>query len=285
MATRNVSIACLVGILLIAGSAFAEENESNSLPWKKAYLNVGYYWASLDSGLKLSSQNIGIGVEIDVEDTLGLDNDDQSFRISTGWRFTQNKRHKVEFDWFRFRREGSKTLDAAIELPDDEDGTTTIGPGKLEGMFNFDIYKVKYEYSFFLDDRVDLNLGLGLYIMPIEFGLSGRIDGVVEESLVESITAPLPVLGLGFDFAITPKWFLRQQLDLFYLEYDNFKGGIISNHFALEYLPWKYAGFGLGVDGLRVRVKAEGEDYPEIDFKGEIEFSYVGAQLYFKLFL
>lgn len=239
----------------------------------------------MDSGFRLSSDELGIGVQIDVEDAFDLKTDDNAFRVEAGWRFSGNKRHKVEFSWFRFNRDGTRNIDEAIEIPDGEGGNTTIGPGRLESTFNFDIYKIKYEYSFVLDDRLDLNAGLGLFIMPIEIGLEGTINGVGEEALFEDVTAPLPVLGLGFDFAITPKWFIRQQLDVFYLEIDQFQGSILANSFALEYLPWKHIGFGLGVDAMRISVEAEGEDYPTIDFRGAFDFSYFGAQLYLKAFL
>lgn len=54
---------------------------------------------------------------------------------------------------------------------------------------------------------------------------------------------------------------------------------------ALEYLPWKHVGFGLGIDAMRVGVEANGSDYPGVDFKGNVEFDYIGAQLYVKVFL
>ena len=73
--------------------------------------------------------------------------------------------------------------------------------------------------------------------------------------------------------------------DLFYLEYGDFEGSISDFNIALEYLPWKHVGFGLGLDALRVRVEAEGSDYPGVDFKGAVEFDYFGAQLYVKVFL
>ena len=285
MMIRRWIVATLVCTLLMASPVVAEEKKQQDLPWEKAWLNLGWYWAALDSGFSISSQDIGIGITLDGEDTLGLKNDDNAFRAEFGWRFTKNRRHKVELSWFRFDRDGSKNFDEAIEIPDGDDGTTTIGPGKMESTFNFDIWKVKYEYSFILDDRLDLNAGLGLFIMPIEFGLKGTINGVGQESLFEEVTAPLPVLGLGFDFAITPKWFIRQQFDVFYLEIEQFKGSILANSLALEYLPWKHVGFGLGVDAMRLKVEADGEDYPGVDFKGEFEFTYYGAQLYLKLYL
>ena len=279
-------IAILGVCIILSGTVFAADQNKSDLPWEKAYLNLGWYWANLNSGFRISSGTIGLGIDVDVEDTLGLKTDDNAFRIDIGWRFSKNKRHKVEYSWFRFDREGTKTFDESITIPGDDEGEEiTIGPGRLDSVFKFDIHKVKYEYSFVLDDRVDLNLGVGLFIMPIKFGLQGAISPDPGDGFIESITAPLPVAGLGFDFAITPKWFIRQQTDVFYLEFENFKGSILSTAAALEYLPWKHVGFGLGIDAMRVNVEADGEDYPEIDFKGAFNFTYFGAQLYLKIYM
>ena len=273
-----------ISTAFIVTTASAEEAQKN-LPWEKAYFNLGGQISALDTGIKLSSKDIGLGIVLDGEDTLGLDVSQTVFRVDAGWRFSDNLRHKVDFSWFRFDRTGTETLDQQIEVPDGEGGTTTLGPGELNSLFKLDIYKLKYEYSAILDDRIDLNLGLGLYIMPVELGIEGVIDGVGQNRVAEDITAPLPVLGLGFDFAITPEWFLRLQSDLFYLELGQFKGGLLYNAIAVEYLPWKNVGFGLGVDNMRLSVEADGGDYPEINFKGKFGFNYIGAMLYLKLYM
>ena len=274
-------------LVMLSGPVLAAETDPSDLPWEKMYLNLGAYFATMDSGFRLASSTIGIGVDLDVEDLLGLSTSDSAFRIDYGWRFTENKRHKLQLGWFNFDRSGSKFLSAPVELPDGEGGTTILS-GQLNSVFNFDIIQIKYEYSFFLDERADLNLGIGLFVMPIEFGLSGTVDtgsGPIPSSeLREDITAPLPVVGVGFEFAITPQWFIRQQLDLFYLAIGDFEGGIAHNSLALEWLPWKHVGFGLGVDNMRVKVEAKGSDYPGVDFVGNVEFSYFGAQLYVKFF-
>ena len=270
--------------VIISAPALAEEGEDpTDYPWKRGYFNIGTYIATMDSAFKIGETNLGIGLTLDVEDFLQLDTSDTSFRIDAGYRFGKTRRHKVEFSWFKFHREGSRYISDQVELPP-EVGGGTIGPGDITSLFNFDIYKLKYEYSFVFDNRADLNLGIGLYVMPIEFGLSAVINGVFQGDVREDITAPLPVVGVGFDFAITPKWIIRQQVDFFYLEYDDFSGGIQSFNLALEWLTWKYVGFGLGVDAMRVKVEANGSDYPGVDFKGDVEFSYVGAQLYLKMY-
>ena len=279
---------CLLLIILVSvmfsQPALAEKSaDPKDYPWKTGYLNLGGYAAFLDSAFRIGESNLGIGIDLNAEEFLGLDTDDSAFRIDAGYRFGKTRRHKVEFGWFRFDREGSKYIDEQVEIPP-ELGGGTIGPGSFHSLFNFDIYKLKYEYSFVFDDRVDLNVGLGVFIMPIEFGLGVYTGGVGEGSMHESITAPLPVIGLGFDFAITPKWIISQQLELFYLEIGDFKGAITSISVALEYLPWKHVGFGLGVDGMQVRVEAMGSDYPGIDFRGDLKFTYFGAQLYLKFY-
>jgi len=270
--------------VIISTPVLAEKNaDPKDYPWKKGYLNLGVYFASIDSAFRLGESNAGLGLELEVEEFLGLDTSDSAFRLDAGYRFGKTIRHKVEFSWFKFHREGSKFLDEQIEIPP-EQGGGTLGPGEFTSVFNFDIYKLKYEYSFVFDERADVNVGLGLFIMPIEFGLSAVVNGVFQGSMKEKITAPLPVFGLGFDFAITPKWIIRQQIDFFYLEIGDFKGSISSFNFALEWLTWKHVGFGLGVDSLRVQIEANGSDYPGIDFRGSLEFSYVGAQLYLKAY-
>jgi hypothetical protein len=260
-----------------------EGTDPKSYPWKRGYLNFGYFFASLDSSFRLGETNLGVGVGVDVEELLGLDTSDQSWRIDAGYRFGKTRRHKVEFGWLKFDRTGTKTLDEVVEIPP-ELGGGTAGPGQVTSIFNFDIFKLKYEYSFVFDKRADLNLGIGLFVMPIEFGILGTVGGVGDAGVQEEITAPLPVVGLGFDFAITPKWFIRQQMDLFYLEIGDFAGGIADINLALEWLPWKHFGFGLGLESMRVKVEAKGSDYPGVDFKGDVEFTYFGAQLYVKAF-
>ena len=272
-------------LILFSAPVGAADTDPADMPWHKLYGNIGYFIASMDSGFRIGSGTNGLGIDLDVEDLLGLNTSETAFRLDAGWRFSKNLRHKLQFSWFRIARSGEKFLNESVEVPDGEGGETTLGPGQFSTEFNFDIIELKYEYSFFLDERADFNIGIGLFVMPIEFGFSGVVDGVGSTDIREDITAPLPVIGVGFDFAITPKWFVRQQLDIFYLEIGDFEGSIIHANLGLEWLPWKHVGFGFGIDHMNVGVEARGSDYPGIDFIGNVEFDYFGAQLYIKIFM
>lgn len=277
--TLYISIAVVI-LVLLSSPVLAADKSRSDMPWAKGYVNLGAHVATFDSTFRLGLSNIGIGIDLDVEDFLGLTSDNTAFRVDVGYRLGKSMRHKVDFSWFRYHREGEKVLTEDVELPPELGGETLPTGKTVSSIFNFDIYKLKYKYSFFLDDRVDLNAGIGAYVMPLKFGLG--LKG--QERTEESITAPLPVIGLGFDFAFTPKWFLRQSLDLFYLEMGEFRGSILNAQLALEYLPWKHLGFGAGIDALGIRLEAQGGDYPGIDFNGAFQFAYVGAQLYAKLY-
>lgn len=44
--------------------------------------------------------------------------------------------------------------------------------------------------------------------------------------VLPTLTAPLPVVGLGINVALTPKWIVMASTDLMYLEISNYKGAI-----------------------------------------------------------
>lgn len=275
----RVGVALLLALML-SQPVFAEEKLTDNQPWEKFSLNLGVFISDISSDIRFGS---GIGVDVNFEDFLGMDTNTAVFRVDGSWRFTQNRRHRLDLSWFAFRRDGNRQIgqDFTITKPDGTEVTIPAG-SQVSSMLNLDIYKLDYSYSFFQDDRFDLAAVIGLFIMPIEFGFNST--GLVTEKVSESITAPLPVVGLRGDFALTPKWFLRMGTEIFYLEIDQFKGSIYNGTAGVEYKPWKHVGIGLGVETFRVNIEANGEDYPGINFKGEFEFTYVGIQLYTKIF-
>ncbi len=113
------------------------------------------------------------------------------------------------------------------------------------------------------DERIDLAAGIGVYIMPIDFGI--KVSGLLDKEGSEKFTTPLPVFGLRMDVALTPKWFIRTGAQVCYLKYDNFTGSILEFRTALEYNPWKHVGIWLGFDTFGLRLEADGEDWPGID--------------------
>ena len=96
----------------------------------------------------------------------------------------------MDFSWFGFDRDSTTRIGTEIPLPQELGGGTIPVGTTIDSIFDFDIYKLKYRYSVFLDDRIDLNLGTGLYVMPIEYGVVESGQDLTKED----ITAPLPVI-------------------------------------------------------------------------------------------
>ena len=173
------------------------------------------------------------------------------------------------------RRSSSRVLETDFEFQ----GNFYTAGTTVSSYFNMEIFKIGYNYSYFLSNRVDLSVGGGLFVMPLELGIDETISGSADVDL----TSALPYLSFGTSFAILDNLFLKQQFGLFYLEYDAFEGGMVTANLALEYNFSKHVGVGLAVDSMRVRITAIEEDYPGVDFTGQINYSHVGLMLYAKM--
>ncbi|MBC2711786.1 MAG: hypothetical protein HGJ94_12605 [Desulfosarcina sp.] len=274
-----LALTTAVVLFLMPQAGLSEEWDLDERPWEKFGANLGVFISAVDSNFRIGS---GVGLNIDVEKLLGLDTSNVVFRTDALWRFSKNRRHRLDFTWFSFRRDGNRQILEDITIGDGDDQIIIEAGTSVNAFFDLDIYELAYSYSFFQDDRIDLAAGIGLYIMPIDFGLT--VSGLVDEQGSEKFTAPLPVLGLRMDIALTPQWFIRTGSQVFYLEYENFTGSVLEFRAAVEYNPWKHVGIGLGIDALSINVEADGEDWPGIDLKGEFDFNYTGLQLYLRLF-
>lgn len=272
---RNLVMMSLLGVLSAAIFA-AETEEAPTMPWKKSGLRIGGQVATASSSLTLGINNLGVNVNL--EEALGLDTSVSSAYAYFYFRNSRNPRHRFDLSWVTIQRDSSKTLGQDITI-----GDTTFPTGTtVRSSYNMDIFKSSYSYSFLQDDRVDLAVTAGLYILPISF--SFEATGAIQANEGESITAPLPVFGFRGDIALTPKWILRHRAQVFYLEYEEFQGGITDLGIGIEWRPLKYLGLGFDLSSFTMRVHAEGGDYPGVDFVGDMRFETVGLMLYGSVF-
>ena len=108
-----------MGLLLIPQTGSAEEWDLNKKPWEKFGASFGVFLSSLDSSFRIGS---GIGLDIDVEQLLGLESSTAVFRTDALWRFTNNRRHRLDFTWFNLSRDGDRQIFEAITIEDEDEG-------------------------------------------------------------------------------------------------------------------------------------------------------------------
>ncbi len=274
----------LVGIVLLLSLSVgpsAAADTAKDKPWEKFSFNAGLFASRSVTDVRFGS---GLGVDINLEEALGMEADTQVFRLESYWRFTENRKHRADFSWFSLNRTASKEITDDITIkPPNEDEITIIAGTDVESKYDMDIFQLNYSYSFIQDDRLDLAGSVGLFIMPISLGLD--VTGLVDGQADQSFTAPLPAVGLRMDLLIVPKWYFRSSMQLFYIEYEDYTGSLTSTRAAVEYNPWKHVGLGLGLDSLRMSVQADdSSSIPGLDLRGNVDFGYIGLYLYGRVF-
>ena len=273
------TVAALVVAMLVVlapASSYAADNTVYNLPWEKFNVQGGAFFAALNNKVTVGPK--GAGVAVDVEEVLGLDTQNTVFRLGTSYRIDEKRRHRVDLDYLYFNRSSTKTIEKDIVV----DNVTLTAGRRVDSTFNYQIIRAAYSYSFFQDDRMDLAASFGLFVMPIKFEMSA--EGLGSKQGDFNFTAPLPALGLRGDFAVTPRWMIRTNIDFFYLEYQSFKGSLVDTRIAVEYNPWDHFGFGLGIDNFRLQLESESNDYPGADFQGIVKSQFMGVQLYARYF-
>jgi hypothetical protein len=277
MMKKGMRIYVIVFTLAFLSPSVVAAEDGGGKPWERFSLNLGGFVATLNSDFRIGSQSLGVGLDVNPEDVLGLDSSLFVFRADAIWRFTDNRRHRFDLSYYDLRRSATKTIEADIQI---KDRVFSAG-ATIDTLFDLQIIRAAYSYSLIQDDRFDLGISAGLFIMPIKIRLSSSNSGAAEE---QGMTAPLPVVGLRFDFAITPKLFLKESIDVFYFQYQSFSGGLFDAKVGLEYNIWKHVGVGVAYDYFRLQFKVDGNDYPGLDMVGKLQFNYGGILLYGKLF-
>jgi len=263
--------------LILPGSAQAEEGYGPGTDRFK--IALGAYFPAISTDLQV---DIGDS-PIDMENILGLSENETVLRLDGYWRFAQ--RHRLGFGYYRLSR------DAATYLPVD----LPIGGGDpwpagalIASDLSLDFYSLDYRYSFYQGEKWEIAGLIGAYWVRAESTLllAASIgncpdgdDCLVAGKLFENDTfeGPLPLIGLAFDYYITPKWLMTLKGGYFQLTINNYKGSIANLGASVEYQFTKTFGLGLGYDGFALKLEAE--DANSNDF-ASLEYKYHGVQLY-----
>ena len=224
------------------------------------FFGVGAYAASSNTEARLDSPS-GIGTTVDLEDVMGLESNDIVPQGIARWRMAD--RWRLELEYFELNR--SNTQDVTIDI---EWGDETFPVGTtVETTFDIAVARLSCGYSFFKRQDKELGVALGFHITDLHAELSGGGGNRDEGKLL----APLPVLSLYGQCALTDVWAISGRLDAFRLEYDSYEGHVYSIGLDALCQPWRHFGFGLGWRGLEIEASAENDGW-----KGEIGTSYTG---------
>ena len=246
----------LVVLVAVAGPAGAAEGN-----WARFKINVGALFTDFDTSVQVGGA-VGAGTTIDLEDDLGLDDDDAALFAAVHWRFA--RKHSLTMGYFSLDRDGRENITRQIEFGDE---VFDIG-ADLESFFDYDLIDLSYNYRFVQKERFDIGFSVGISSMDFEMGLLAEsAGGAADIEEREDEQYPIPSAGLGVAFRVSEKWVLRTGVKYFEYGEDDWDGSLGILDFDVEWYAWKHVGFGIGYNRFRVEYEEEGEDPVDIDYE------------------
>jgi hypothetical protein len=215
---------------------------------------------------------LGLGTSVDFTNTLGGDSSTDAFRVDTLYRF--NDRHAVGFSWYRVGLSGEKALNQQIQV-----GDNVIGAGATtQTGLSFNVYRLLYDYSFYRNDKLEVAISPGLYVMKTNFNFAGQgfINGTAGNSAVvnEQVTLPLPSIGFVGNYNITPKLQFQNRYDFFYLSIGDYSGAMFEFYAGLEYRLFRHFAMGAAYDRLQAGLRGDGDQGFNINFSYNLAYVY-----------
>jgi len=278
---RAARILFSVAILSACSSllAGAEEPSEPQLPDKLMIRGGWAYVFGATANVSKGGPLLGIGTNIDLTNTLGVDSSTDAFRLDGLYRF--NDRHAIGLSWYRVGLSGTKSLNEQIQI---NDQTIAAGASTTTSL-NFNIWRLLYNYSFYRNDKVELGVSPGLYMMQTKFNFAAQgtitspTTGTFSATSVnEQLTLPLPSIGLVANFNITPKLQFQSRYDFFYLTINNYTGSMFEFYAGLEYRLMKHFAMGAAFDRLTAELRGSGNQGFNINFSYNLLYIY--ATLY-----
>jgi len=233
----------------------------------------GYALARYDSNISMSNPDLGVGISINPQDTLGIDTENTVLRIEGYYRI--RPKHALTYAWYSINSTGNKIIEEEFEWVDPGGNPITIPVGaQVISKLDYDIFKVGYLWSFHHSDKVELGVGAGLHITRLTMALdaSSTPSGTLQNV---NTTVPLPVVSFVLNYNVTPKfgWYLKTEA--FALKFDDWLGTYRDTTFGMEYRAWKHVALGAGLSSNSLEIEEQ-----DPNFHLEFNSSITGALLY-----
>jgi hypothetical protein len=260
---KTILSALAAALLLYVPTASAQEEEFDHFS-----ISLGVFFTDRANKTQLNGSLGDSGTVVDLEADLGLDRSDTVFRIDGYYRF--NERHRIDISVFDLGSSKTKVIDEEIEWGD------TLYPinTSIASQFDLAIYKLAYTWSFMRRDKGYLGLTAGLYIASFGMKLDAVDIGSVES---DTLTAPLPVVGLRGQYDISEKFSFLASGEIFALEYEEFDGILVDLYVGIDYQLSEHAAVGVGFNSVSFDIGIS-----RTNFDGNLDWNYAGALLFLK---
>lgn len=268
----SLAMGAAVG-LGMAGAALAQSvSPAQALLSQSFVINAGAFFVQTDLKASLNGQSVN-NPEIDFDETFGQASDATRIRADARWRI--NPKHHLSFMYFDNSISRTKQLDRQVDWGDNvyQVGATVTTEQK------FKVGAISYEYAFMRDPNYEVTASIGLHVSDMSLSLAGNalVNGVATSGAVQSntVTAPLPVIGLRGAWAVTPNLVLDAQGQFFKVNANGIDGSWSDLRANATWMFNKTFGLGLGYDRFYTHI-----DMSKAKFDGRVKMGYSGLQLF-----
>jgi hypothetical protein len=274
---HNLNIIFILSLLLClsVSTLQAQEDEETAQPaqeWRKKpglSLRFGTYLPSLNTKLRLDSEILGRGTEIDLEDTLQLA---RSLVIARGdaevpiasWL-------GLDLGFYSISRRKTKVIDRDIQI-----GDTIFNLNQtVNTKFNTTYLRTNFKFYIIRKPRLDFGVWAGANVAFLNFSLEAQELGKTF-SEGRDVWAPIPAIGIHAAYTLFRNFYVFGKAGYFYYGLsDNLKFNNLSFDININYYFYKFLGIGATYEYNRAELNGELSD-----LSGEIINKLSGFQFY-----
>ena len=229
-------------------------------------IRLGAFNSSIDTEVIRDASDGQPGDELDLEDFLGVADEETIFQIDALFRVAYF--HRLELGYFELRRNGQTLLERDINFGDE----TFVAGTEVETSIESKYVRLAYSYSLMRDRQKELGVTAGLTYSSFEIGLNAN-DTQQSERL--KVNAPLPTLGVFGSVAIGSKWRLGADIDVFGLDFDQYDGYMAYLNLGLDRKFGDVISAGIGYNIYAMSLNSKGDD-----LNGTLRMRHHGPKLY-----
>ena len=225
--------------------------------------------------VKISINGKSIDNDIDLGKAFNIKRYQSTYNLGFNWRFS--RKWKLSADYFRMKNVKVAELKEPIEWED------YIFDGEVEVGIDIGVLRTMVSRIISQGDKHELGVGIGFHVMPISIYIEGDATLIGPDDEVTkdferqslSVTAPLPDIGLYYNWAPTSKWFFSADVDFLYIAIGDYKGWLWNFSRGVKYQIVDF--FGVGVNYKYYSVDLEVDQGDEVgDWQGSLRVSYSG---------
>lgn len=276
-AIATILATCMLGTEPTSAAPRPEQDEERRLVSDRLNITLGGFRPDFTTDLAAGFGG-PLGAFINVERTLGLDEDLGVFVLTGQYRF--RPRHAIEWVYTALDRSGTANVFDEITFGDPPQQFTA--GALVQSKFDSTLFAVNYRYSFVNNGKLDAGISAGLFTYAYDIALVGEAFLVGDDPMLTEVQeaatrviAPLPAFGIFIDYALRKNVVFRGCVRALDIKVRDFTGKYMESRFTLEWYFYKHLGIGIGSSATSIDFRNASPDDPfrvTYDYSGYLAY-------------